>query len=287
MSKVVTKIITHNVRSNMPCLNECPFRVEINGAETVVLNKDRTTAVTLCSCANDSMVENNVCYLNKIHKVPTNSSFKGFDFGIKIVDIPVEKITAYNVITEGVLKDVVGDDLVRADIRVSSYAPMVTEFLQTNEPKGTYDVFPLTFKDMGILYEYVNSYNKALVEVTKDIMVESCHKLYDYDGKCKNLHGHSYRISVTVRSTRDKDGFVLDFKKLKQFLNLEVDKVIDHTLLNDSLPIKNTTAENMSVLFFYMAKDFFKNLDKKDFSIVSVKVWETTTSYAEFKGENI
>jgi 6-pyruvoyltetrahydropterin/6-carboxytetrahydropterin synthase len=81
------------------------------------------------------------------------------------------------------------------------------------------------------------------IRITKQFSFETGHALYGYDGKCKNVHGHSYKLSVTVigepitDQTNVKFGMVIDFKDLKKIVEEEVVDVFDHaTVFNKNTP---------------------------------------------------
>ena len=81
------------------------------------------------------------------------------------------------------------------------------------------------------------------IRLTKSFTFEMAHALESYDGECKNLHGHSFRLDVTVRGMplrqagHPKDGMLLDFKDLKKLVQTRVLGVFDHALvLNESTP---------------------------------------------------
>ena len=121
-----------------------------------------------------------------------------------------------------------------------------------------------------------------MTTVTKIFGFEASHNLPHYEGACHNLHGHSYKLEVTVggsivTSTSDpKCGMVIDFKDLKKIVNeVAVDKY-DHAYLNDFFP--NPTAE---IMVKQIALDIIAKLPKDKY-LVSCKLWETATSYAEF-----
>lgn len=121
-----------------------------------------------------------------------------------------------------------------------------------------------------------------MVTVTKIFMFEASHKLPHYEGACHNLHGHSYKLEVTVggevetNTDNPKCGMVIDFKDLKKIVNeVAVDKY-DHSYLNDFF--ENPTAE---IMVKQIATDILTNLPK-GVCLVSCKLWETATSYAEF-----
>lgn len=131
----------------------------------------------------------------------------------------------------------------------------------------------------------------AKVEVTKEITFDSAHFLKDYIGACSHLHGHTYRLQVTVEGVCNKLGLVVDFKDLKLLLDHDIQCLVDHTNINDvfkELGVEaNTTAENMVVFFYNILKTSILNLSKSEgryIKLKSVKLWETPTSFATFKG---
>lgn len=121
-----------------------------------------------------------------------------------------------------------------------------------------------------------------MTTVTKIFMFEASHHLPHYDGDCHNLHGHSYKLEVTVKGDIETDtnnpkcGMIVDFKDLKKIVEeVAVDKY-DHSYLNNFFP--NPTAE---IMVKKIALDIIANLPKGK-TLVSCKLWETTTSYAEY-----
>ena len=121
-----------------------------------------------------------------------------------------------------------------------------------------------------------------MMTLTKVFMFEASHKLPYYEGACHNLHGHSYKLEVTITGDIEKNlnnpkcGMILDFKDLKDIVKkVAVDKY-DHSYLNDFFP--NPTAE---IMVRQIAFDVIRELPEGT-SLVSCKLWETTTSYAEF-----
>lgn len=123
-----------------------------------------------------------------------------------------------------------------------------------------------------------------MITVTKIFMFEACHHLPHYEGACHNLHGHSYKLEVTVGGnvvedhTNPKCGMIIDFKDLKNIVNEVAVNKYDHSYLNDFFP--NPTAE---IMVEKIAKDIVKRLPK-GVCLMSCKLWETTTSYAEYSG---
>jgi 6-pyruvoyltetrahydropterin/6-carboxytetrahydropterin synthase len=141
------------------------------------------------------------------------------------------------------------------------------------------------------------------IRITKHFDFETAHALYGYDGKCKNIHGHSYQLYVTVigepinDASNVKNGMVLDFGDLKSIVNSEIIIKFDHaTVLNQNSPHKELggkikqygskvifvdyqpTSENM---IFDFAEIIASKLPKS-VKLHSLKLYETNNSYAEW-----
>ena len=108
--------------------------------------------------------------------------------------------------------------------------------------------------------------------VSKTFRFEAAHKLIGYDGDCANLHGHSYVLEIQVKGVVDEQGFVMDFKQLKHFVQTKVIDLLDHVYLNDI--IKNPTAENIVIWIVRKLQ--------QDLMIHKVRLWETVDSYCEW-----
>jgi len=76
-----------------------------------------------------------------------------------------------------------------------------------------------------------------MIRITKIFTFETAHVLYNYDGKCKNMHGHSYKLFVTVKGTpsndldHPKNGMVIDFGDIKKIVKEEITEIWDHAVL--------------------------------------------------------
>ena len=113
--------------------------------------------------------------------------------------------------------------------------------------------------------------------VTKCFGFEASHHLPDYDGACNRLHGHSYKLHVTVSGSVDEaTGMIIDFNILKEVVKEKVVDKYDHRYLNDFF--SNPTAENMVQHIF---KELSVKFSKMGLSLESVKLWETESSFAE------
>lgn len=134
--------------------------------------------------------------------------------------------------------------------------------------------------------------------ICKTFKFEAAHRLPNHDGKCRNLHGHSYIVEVELEGSVEmpdtrrspKEGMICDFGDLKRIFNERVFNRYDHTFLNESMagllpesacgqPI--TTAENQAVLFLSTLQEGFKAAKLHHVKVSRVRVWETATSWAE------
>ncbi len=147
------------------------------------------------------------------------------------------------------------------------------------------------------------------IRITKQFSFETGHALYGYDGKCKNVHGHSYKLSVTVIGqpisdrTNVKFGMVIDFSDLKKIVKEEIVDHFDHaTVFNETTPhielaneLKTRghhvilvnyqpTSENMVIDFAQKIKNRLPDSIK----LHSLKLQETDSSFAEwYANDNI
>jgi len=113
------------------------------------------------------------------------------------------------------------------------------------------------------------------MRVCKIFEWEAAHKLeLPYESKCKNVHGHSYRVEVEVEGEINEEGMVIDFSYLKKAVE---SASFDHTYLND-LTNKNPTAEN---LILYLKSIFDCVWEFKEIKLRRIRVYETSTSFAE------
>ena len=143
----------------------------------------------------------------------------------------------------------------------------------------------------------------AGIRITKQFSFETGHALYGYDGKCRNVHGHSYKLSVTVigqpitDTSNVKYGMVIDFSDLKKIVKEEIVNVFDHaTVFNKNTPhvelAKELKDRGHNVLLVdyqptseMMVVDFSKKIKKRlaeNIELHSLKLQETETSFAEW-----
>ena len=139
------------------------------------------------------------------------------------------------------------------------------------------------------------------VRLTKVFEFEAAHALHGYDGVCRHVHGHSYKLFVTVigepilDSNNPKNGMVMDFKELKQLVKTKIVDSLDHALVlyegdpvlqnwssdSDQKLVKtiyNPTCENMLIDFAEKLQDGLK----EGVWLHSLKLYETSSSFAEW-----
>lgn len=146
----------------------------------------------------------------------------------------------------------------------------------------------------------------SIIRVTKQFSFEMSHALLNYDGLCRNIHGHSYKLQITVsgkpmnKPGDPKDGMVIDFGVLKKIIQQKIISQLDHSLMinekaptrklselgemyerNHMVPFQPTT-ENLVV---YIARNV-KQLLPEHIELYSVRLYETSNSFAEWFAED-
>ena len=133
-----------------------------------------------------------------------------------------------------------------------------------------------------------------MYRVTREIHFCYGHRLLQYDGKCKNLHGHNGKAVITLEADKlDSLGMVVDFGKLKETVGKWIDATLDHRmilhrddpvlpyLLSQGEPIHvvdtNPTAENIAKLIYDHAR-------QQGFPVTEVTLWETENCFATYTG---
>lgn len=121
-----------------------------------------------------------------------------------------------------------------------------------------------------------------MFEVSIDHTFAAGHALRDYKGKCENVHGHNYKVRVTVQGENlDATGLLIDFVDLRQAVRLIVDR-LDHQFLNDLAPFDrlNPSAE---IIARYFCEELESQVRQNGARLQSVTVWETDNSFATYR----
>ncbi|MEI4830309.1 6-carboxytetrahydropterin synthase QueD [Bacillus sp. FJAT-53711] len=132
-------------------------------------------------------------------------------------------------------------------------------------------------------------YHNKRVMVSKEFTFDAAHHLHCYEGKCKNLHGHTYKVIFGISGYVNEIGLAIDFGDIKEIWKNEIEIYLDHRYLNETLPAMNTTAENMVVWIFEKMEEALTKGDRqneyKGARVEFVRLFETPTSYAEVRRE--
>jgi|TARA_X000000368_G_scaffold227579_1_gene179671 6-pyruvoyltetrahydropterin/6-carboxytetrahydropterin synthase len=143
-----------------------------------------------------------------------------------------------------------------------------------------------------------------MIRITKEFKFEMAHALHGYDGLCKNIHGHSYKLWVTIKGevlnerTHKKDGMVMDFDILKELVKPTIINKYDHSLvLNANSPHAEIDFSAFEKVFFLpyqptsenLVSDFalqIKNNLPEGIELYKLVLSETATSFAEWHSED-
>lgn len=142
----------------------------------------------------------------------------------------------------------------------------------------------------------------SIIKITKQFSFEMAHALRNYDGLCRNIHGHSYKMDITLSGqplndeTSPKNGMVMDFGDLKRLVNEEIISLLDHALVlsdktdNQLVEVLKQNYEKIVTVDFqpttenllnFIAGKIQKRLPN-DVKLSCVRLRETDTSYAEW-----
>lgn len=146
----------------------------------------------------------------------------------------------------------------------------------------------------------------AKIRVTKEFHFEMAHVLWNYDGPCRNVHGHSYKLFVTVIGSpvddpeNPRNGMVIDFTELKRIVREDIVTVFDHSVVvsrfmdESRLEQFKALSENTVVLDYQptcenLVADFAAKISANlpdGTDLYSVKLYETATSFAEWYADD-
>ena len=132
-----------------------------------------------------------------------------------------------------------------------------------------------------------------MYRVTREIDFCYGHRLLNYEGKCRYLHGHNGRAVIAIQSPQlDERGMVMDFSEIKRVVSTWIDENLDHRMIlrsdDPAVPFLkklgepvylldvNPTAENIARLIFDFATS-------QGFPVVETRLWETPQCYATYR----
>lgn len=110
---------------------------------------------------------------------------------------------------------------------------------------------------------------------------DAAHNLVAYHGKCERLHGHTYRMALTLKGEPGPEGMIADFLDVKKVVRERVLNVLDHAYLNDVIP--QPTAENICLWIWERLSDAFPG-EGQPASLYEVQVWESASNSAILRG---
>lgn len=150
------------------------------------------------------------------------------------------------------------------------------------------------------------------LSITREFTFDAAHQLTNYYGKCEQLHGHTYRLQVTLEGEIQSNGMVIDFVVLKRMVNKHIVDKLDHTFLNEIIP--NPSAENLAIWMWNQLKDLptllkeelndpnlpeelkkflqqdevtsetIKQQFQQQLRLVEIKLWESSNTSVSYRG---
>jgi 6-pyruvoyltetrahydropterin/6-carboxytetrahydropterin synthase len=148
----------------------------------------------------------------------------------------------------------------------------------------------------------------SIIRITKKFHFEMAHTLFEYDGVCRNIHGHSYNLEITISGKplqqpgHPKDGMVMDFHELKLLVKQHITEKLDHALMISSLTSPEQTealqkvTNRLYIVGFQPTTEnilshiatILKPILPENVTLYSLRLYETATSYAEwFAADNL
>jgi len=118
--------------------------------------------------------------------------------------------------------------------------------------------------------------------VSKEFSFDAAHYLVKYHGKCEKLHGHTYKLVVTVAGKKDDEGMVIDFNELKRVVKNYVLNILDHSYINDIL--EQPSAENIAEWIWNKISD---KLQTDRYFLYEIRLYETPTSYVTLRRDDL
>jgi 6-pyruvoyltetrahydropterin/6-carboxytetrahydropterin synthase len=109
------------------------------------------------------------------------------------------------------------------------------------------------------------------MRLCREFYFDAAHYIPNYNGKCENLHGHTYKLEIVIEGDVKKDGMVIDFVKMKEIVETLIIERLDHQALNELF--KNPTAENIL--------EWISVQLKEKLPLSSLRLWEGQGKWVE------
>ncbi|MCS6954219.1 MAG: 6-carboxytetrahydropterin synthase QueD [Bryobacterales bacterium] len=125
-----------------------------------------------------------------------------------------------------------------------------------------------------------------MFEISVEESFAAAHALRGYRGKCENLHGHNYKVQVTLQGEAlDRTGLLVDFAEVKKILHDIIER-LDHRNLNEIAPFDrvNPSAENIARYFYEeLSRRLAETAREVPVRVACVRIWETETATASYR----
>lgn len=130
----------------------------------------------------------------------------------------------------------------------------------------------------------------SLYTITKEVYFCYGHRLMQHTGKCRHLHGHSVKASISIQADKlNEQGMVCDFSEVRDCVSEYVDSVLDHNFLlhkdDPLIPLLLANEERFLALdehptAEYLSKLIYQHVKRRGFNVSQVVLWETASAYA-------
>jgi 6-pyruvoyltetrahydropterin/6-carboxytetrahydropterin synthase len=114
--------------------------------------------------------------------------------------------------------------------------------------------------------------------ISKEFTFDAAHQLVNYNGKCENLHGHTYKLRITLTGDIDKSGMIIDFNLIKKIVEEKIIEKLDHNFLNNI--VAQPTAEN---ILLWIWQELYPVFNFPSCKLYEITLWETENSFVTYR----
>jgi len=114
--------------------------------------------------------------------------------------------------------------------------------------------------------------------ISKEFTYDAAHQLVNYNGKCENLHGHTYKLRITLTGDIDKSGMIIDFNLIKKIVEEKIIEKLDHNFLNNI--VAQPTAEN---ILLWIWRELYPVFNFPSCKLYEITLWETENSFVTYR----